>query len=765
MKNMKKILCSFLIFILGLSVFAFDITKDGKANAVIELSENPSRAEIYAKDEFVKYINKISGATLQTVPDANTKNKIIIRKKAKAKDEDRISLKLENNTLYIEGNNDRGVIYAVYEFLEKYCNVRFFTKDTEQIPQNPNISTPENLNYTYVSPFKVRDTDFRNSNDDKLFYVKQRFNSREFEGDVIGGTIPLIGWCHTMGWLMPQEMYLKDHSNFYSFSNGTRKGGFDSQLCWTDREMQKELAKNVISTLDEYKKPKIISVSQNDNNALCECEKCQKAYKKYGAESGALLECVNYVAKEVRKKYPDVYVETLAYARTLKAPKNIKPEDNVIIRICNISCNFGDPLENRDGNGPFKPVWGAFDIRNNYNKVNSDFADNIEAWSRIAKNMFVWDYAANFSNYHIIHPNFHVLKTNINYFLKNHAIAVFEEGDRSNICATFNELKSYLISKLLWDPTLDDKALIKEFCQGVYKEGGEDIEKTVLALSDYTIKNKIFLPAYIYNNNWITNEFMSQCIKNIQSALKKTENSPHAHEKITGLYIDFLYGAYLKDDKDWEIIKKECSLPYKDKAEYKKLFDEYNISHGNPNINEHHLIIPEEITKELHKSEMVPEICKNLNSEDWFELDDRDFGLTTNDPIQTEDKTASEGTATLLKPDNIEWSMTCEMGGNFQKWREAGKQSADLYLVCKSVNRINDLGGIVTLGIYDNNEYISRFEKTLHITEINDYSYTTVYLGNWDFRTAKSAHFYFTPVYNPKCAEAVSIDRVIGILK
>ena len=109
---MKKILCSVLILISAMSVFAFDITKDGKPNAVIILGDSPSRAEIYAKDEFVKYINKISGATFQTVPDANTKNKIIIRKKAKAKDEDRISLKLENNTLYIEGNNDRGVIWT-----------------------------------------------------------------------------------------------------------------------------------------------------------------------------------------------------------------------------------------------------------------------------------------------------------------------------------------------------------------------------------------------------------------------------------------------------------------------------------------------------------------------------------------------------------------------------------------------------------------------------------------------------------------------------
>ena len=105
-----------------------------------------------------------------------------------------------------------------------------------------------------------------------------------------------------------------------------------------------ELADRVLAALRKEEDPSVISVSQFDNPAYCQCDNCKALAEKYGAQSGLILRAVNRVADRVKEEFPGVLVETLAYWYTVDAPKNIKPRDNVIIRLCDIDNNFGIPL-------------------------------------------------------------------------------------------------------------------------------------------------------------------------------------------------------------------------------------------------------------------------------------------------------------------------------------------------------------------------------------------------------------------------------------
>ena len=89
---------------------------------------------------------------------------------------------------------------------------------------------------------------------------------------------------------------------------------------------------------------RIYSLSQNDNQLFCQCEKCQAIEAQYGGHAGIVVWFVNQVADAVRQEFPDKYVGTFAYQYTRRPPTGIVPRDNVVIRLCSIECCFAHPL-------------------------------------------------------------------------------------------------------------------------------------------------------------------------------------------------------------------------------------------------------------------------------------------------------------------------------------------------------------------------------------------------------------------------------------
>ena len=342
---MKIILTLSLLLIFFTQVFAFNLVYNNKANAVIVLGKDATAPEITASSEMVNYINKISGVTLSVVntPSQTTNNVFIgqtdLTKKIlgstfdwkKLKD-DGIVIKSGKNYLVLAGDRPRGTLYAVYTFLEDNLSCRFWSDDSEFIPNNKTISI-NNLNTVYTPPFLSREVYFKPNNLHANFSVKMKSNGHFNKiPNELGGNIELLGWCHTFGTLISAQKYGKEHPEWFAERNGKRDITGNSQLCLSNKGMINELTKNVLSRITENPNTKLISVAQLDNQGYCTCDACKKLTEKYG-HSGALLTVVNSVAKEVKKQYPDVLVETLAYQYTREAPKNIKPDDNIIIRL------------------------------------------------------------------------------------------------------------------------------------------------------------------------------------------------------------------------------------------------------------------------------------------------------------------------------------------------------------------------------------------------------------------------------------------------
>ena len=437
---MKKFTIYFILLMLSNGLFAgIDLVRDGKPTGRILVgpdNKNENQAATLLND----YVKKISGITLP-VESSGTKYKSgdIIIKTSKNADikEDGFRLSSDGNSFLIEGGDGMGTVYGVVTVLEDYFRVRYYAANASTWPKSRNLSLPANLNRVENPSFRHRQTQSYNLALDPLYKV---WNRLEEPREIFAAGY----WVHTFDRLLPSAKYGTTHPEYYSFINGQRRPGSASQWCLTNEDVFEIVSKQIDSIFKANSDQKMISVSQNDGNFTnCQCGYCKKIDDENGGPSGSII----YFMNKLAARFPDKEFSTLAYLYSMNPPKNIKPLPNVNIMLCNIDCYREVPLTD--------------------NASGQHFMKALEGWAQISDNIFVWDYGINFDNYISPFPNFHILQTNMQLFKKNNVnmhfsqIASIKGGD-------FSELRSYVVSKLLWDVNCNVDSVIQSFLQGYY---------------------------------------------------------------------------------------------------------------------------------------------------------------------------------------------------------------------------------------------------------------------------------------------------------
>ena len=397
-------------------------------------------------NELVEYLEKATGFHMEEkasdheiVIGVTDRDTDAVRAARDAVELDGYTMLMDGGRLYITGSCDRGTMYGVYDFLEEFVGVRFFAADTTVIIEQESAQIPADYHKLHNPAFDLRDTywydmrykqDFANHSKDNSFY-----DSSTPVPDIGGGVGYAGRFVHT----------------FSLLTGGTSHTG-NVQPCLTDEEVYQTVLSNVRAWLDENPEATIISVSQNDSDAGvggCQCENCKAINDAEGSEMGSLLTFVNRIANDIKDDYPGVYVDTLAYRYTRTPPKNIRPAENVIIRLCSIECCFTHALSEAC-------------------IYNTSFRKDIEAWSAICDNLYIWDYTYNAETYFTFFPNFDVLCDNVKFYKEHNVKGVFLEGQQVSVSGEFAELRSYLLAKLLWDPDMTEDeyyAHMDEFMQ------------------------------------------------------------------------------------------------------------------------------------------------------------------------------------------------------------------------------------------------------------------------------------------------------------
>ncbi len=422
------------------------LVEKGVSNFCIDILGPATPSMHHGAEELQRYLLQISGARLPIIEGPIAGSAIVLKADPTFGSEE-YRIHSTSRGLEIGGGALRGVMYGCYGLLQDVYGVRWYTSRISRVPKSASLIVPD-LDMRQRPAFEYREPYFTEAFD-RDWAVRNRVNGNSQHLDAaVGGKISYGRFVHTFNELVPPDEYFDKHPEYFSMINGKRMKGY-YQLCLTNPDVLKIAIAKVEKWIKENPDATIFSVSQNDTYGYCQCDQCRKVEVEEGAPSGPLIRFVNSVAAAIEKDHPNVLIDTLAYQWSEKPPLHVRPRKNVRIRIAPIGACFSHPLDGCAENAqPYK---------------------NLEDWSKITNNIYIWHYTTNFANYLQPLPNLDEIAGDARVFQSHGVVGFFDEGDYSpGGGGDFAELKSYLLARLMWNPNLDSKVIIQEYLDGVY---------------------------------------------------------------------------------------------------------------------------------------------------------------------------------------------------------------------------------------------------------------------------------------------------------
>lgn len=448
-KSLLRFLLVLLLFFNSMLSFSITLVENGKSEYSIIRPRNASEIEIKASVVLQNYLQQISAVLIPIIDDSrsasefeiligNTSRLNVLADQAVRNDGFKIAVNL--NKLIIAGRG-KGALYGVYTFLEKYLGCRMFSSKFKLIPKQDSIILPL-INDLQNPELNFRSLHYWDAETDQEYLDWHKLNRIDDDWGL---------WGHTFFKLVPPDQYFRKHPEYFGLVNGKRQA---MQLCLTNKDVLDIIITGLRKRITEAPGLRYWSVAQNDDLGACECAHCAELNQKYKSQQGSLLTFVNQVAA----KFPDKIISTLAYTYTRKPPVGLKPLENVNIMFSAIDINRSKPVDTDPRSQGFRV----------------DYDD----WEKLTPNIIVWDYVVQFTNYISPFPNLHTLKPNFIYFSKNQPEGFFIQGS-VEIPGELAELRSYILSKLLWDRNANTDELKTDFLNNYYGKAGNFVAEYI----------------------------------------------------------------------------------------------------------------------------------------------------------------------------------------------------------------------------------------------------------------------------------------------
>lgn len=526
------------------------LVRDGQSCATIVLAERPYRAAQFAAYELQWHLGQITGATLPIVSEnepasgvciyvgqSRATRRLGLRQSQFGQQEYVVRFLPEALVLVGRDDEDRGTVqyaqwpspealatwpdmweemgtmHAVYDFLERCCDVRWFnpsefgrdcpTRST-LVVSGADVQRRPFFRYRYAcylpSENYDRFTVLPRTDDEweqydaahypdmraqfpdrwqwlhaKRGYVRLwRYRMRD-GGELTPGNHSLYGYYDRFWEKNPDapELYEGAHADW--FAQGYE--GRPPQMCYTSRGLIEQVAQDAREFFDTGKKHAgsqaagdFFCVEPMDNAAFCKCQACQELIGRTRREepsgvfsraldSDYFFHFVNEVAKEVRKTRPDKWIVTLAYMTHAYPPSTFDLEPNVAVQFCFASNRM--PYATHEYEGELR----AF-----------------REWAKQSdeRPMYLWLYytfpveiAAN-GKFHCFPGCFaHKIGEQMRLFARNGYRGMFH-------CGYGQEVEAYVTYKLMDDPSLSVDRLLNEYFTRYYGGAGEPLKRLYL---------------------------------------------------------------------------------------------------------------------------------------------------------------------------------------------------------------------------------------------------------------------------------------------
>ena len=495
----------------------------------------------------------------------------------------------KNGNFFLIGDNKRGAISPVIALVEEDFGERLYAVvDGLQMPR---LASEQIIMLREYRPvFTVR-TMFQSESFNAEFQLFNRVGASDSRFEYVpaswGGytALPKKYFVHTCWQLLPNDKYFATHPEYFSLVNGKRihQGhGGGGHLCWTNPDVRRIVTAKVLKELTTYHSYRLFDISPNDSSGgFCQCKNCQAIAQREGSEAGPLLDFVNCVAQKVKKKYPHVKITTMAYAESKQPPKQLRPADNVIIRLANeYSAHY--PMFNIDDHNKFLPL--------------------LKGWNDIGADIFIWDYVVNYGGWPMPWPNLEVIDHNIDVYAKNGVKALFLQSSHYGPGENQGRLRAWVYAQKMWDPRRKIADLVREFNYGYFgKVASLMQEYSDLLLNEWKLYRK---------NHKVTdstrrilklsNNYYPKASQIFKQALKLAAGDKKLLDKVEYEYISILfYRLEFLSPKN----KADKKQYIKDLELFSKLADKFKVRR----ITENSTTTPTRIIEWKRKNNIVSE--------------------------------------------------------------------------------------------------------------------------------------------------------------
>lgn len=611
---------------------AATLVAQGKSDYRIYASPMATQTEQYAASVLQDYIARISGCTLPIVHDAPTGEKLIyvgfsdvpaavlgdLDPAGFGKEE--YIIKQAGEALLIAGGAPRGTLYGVIGLLRDHFGCRWYTRDVTRVPEAKTLRV-DGLPDRQKPAFANREPWYREVHDID-FAVFNRINPSMVPiPEEKGGRYVIYPFVHTFNQLVPPEEYFDEHPEYFSLVDGERqREGNRVQLCLTNPEVLRIATETVLRWIAEYPEADVFSVDQNDGYGYCECDNCAAVDEAEGSHAGTLLHFVNQIADVVAEKHPGVELQTLAYVYSEIPPKNVRPRDNVTIRMCNYEYCEAHAIGQCDDH----------DV----------FVERLEGWAKITDSITIWDYFTNFRHYLMPYPNLALVIAHPRFYAERNCIGLFAQGNNVHEQGggEFSALRAWLFAQLMWDPWQDGHALIDEFVENVYGPAAPHIAAYIReaheAVRAPEMRFSIF--ASLDQMAYLTPAFLDRADAHFEKALAAAEGDPALLKRVELAHLPIQYARlqfYVVGGADY--LSKEA-MP-DTLATFKRVMAEHKIRQFGEQEGD------EAIAAFIEEVERAPEYITDWHVIGPFANPDR-AGFDTAYPPETEFDAAKEYT-------------------------------------------------------------------------------------------------------------------------
>jgi hypothetical protein len=396
---LKLLLILALIAMLKCTADAARVTQGGKTSWRIVVPGSSGDVERFACDELKRYVKQMSGAALL---DARNERSHVIRiglrkdlgtidLPAAKTGFDGYSITVTDDAITIAGDNPRGVLYAVYDLLERlgcrWYHPTIDPKDPEVVPKNADLLLPngkwsesarieDRLYWISGLAFKVMPESIAQLD----WAAKNRYNGLSWQciPDLIEAHLAEMestgvfaamrkrgmmfhGPGHSFPHFLPTKTYFDKHPQWFGFREGKRQPHGDkwplTNFCMSNVEAQDEFIRNVLEFAKQHPQIQRLDLLPIDGGLPCECENCLKS-----TPTDLLIALYNKLATRLKTAAPDVVLDCVpGYGQLTETPDKVFPSDGLAGLYAHWGRNHAESYDDPQyGRRPNLMVWESY---------------------------------------------------------------------------------------------------------------------------------------------------------------------------------------------------------------------------------------------------------------------------------------------------------------------------------------------------------------------------------------------------------------------